>query len=98
MPLKTSEPLPIKILASFDKGHITRMPAESVPEGAFPDEQNISLDEKFVPTVALGQFKYNLSALASAPVRGGCIYATTDGTKYYVAACGGFLWYSISGS
>lgn len=86
------------ILESFKSGLVTRMPAERIPDDAFADGENINLDDKFVPIQPKGQSKYNTSSIASAPIRGGTVYTDSSGTKYYVVACDGFVWYSIAGS
>jgi len=97
MPLKDNEQLRLSF-DNFMKGHITRIPPERCPIDAFSNSQNISLNEKFLPIQAFGQYKYNATTLGAYPVRGGITYKTTSGTKYYVVACAGFLWYSVAGS
>ena len=102
MPLRDAPPLTIDF-KNFMKGHISRLPVERIPIDGFLG-QNISLIENFVPGIALGQVKYNTvlkntaGTTITGPVRGGCTYIAKNGTKYYVMACGGYLWYSIAGS
>lgn len=97
MPLKDNAPLRLSF-DNFIKGHISRLTPERTPIDAFSDSQNISLNERFLPIQAFGQYKYNSTTLGAYPVRGGITYVTTAGTKYYVVACAGFLWYSVVGS
>ena len=86
-------------LNNFAKGLITRTPAERIPTDALADgSQNISLDDKLMPTKSLGHFKYNQTTIGAAACRGGCIFTLTSGTKYYVVACNKKLWYSVAGS
>ena len=85
-------------LRSFKSGLVTRLPETLIPEDAFSDVQNIELDDRFVPTKSKGQVKYNSATLGAYPIRGGGVYTKTDGTKYYIVACGGKLQYSVAGS
>jgi hypothetical protein len=94
--LKDNTPLTLQF-KNFMKGYISRLPPERIPPEAFLG-QNIDLGQNFVPSQALGQVRYNATGLPAAPQRGGCTYITTNGTKYYVVACGGSLYYSIAGS
>lgn len=69
-----------------------------IPDNAFSDGENIELGANYIPVKCKGHHKYNAVTLGANPVRGGCLYVMTDGTKYYVFACGGKLYYSIAGS
>jgi hypothetical protein len=86
------------ILDSWNKGIISRTPAERIPIDSFSDSENIDLDTKLLPMKVLGHSKYNATTLGAYPVRGACLFTRTDGTKYYVVACGGKLYYSLAGS
>lgn len=96
MALKEESPLTL-LFDNLTKGHISRLPIERIPIDGFIG-QNIDLIRNFVPSIALGQVKYNSTGLPNSPIRGGCTYTTTAGMKYYVVACGGSLYYSIAGS
>jgi hypothetical protein len=97
MLVKDNEPQQF-VIDTFKSGLITRLPAERIPVDAFSDGENIDLNQSFFPQVSLGQYKYNQTPMATSPTRGGCIYKTVSGTKYYVFACAGRLWYSIANS
>jgi hypothetical protein len=87
------------IFDNFMKGTISRVTPERCPQDAFSDSENISLNEKFMPIKAKGQKIYNTGAnFGNYACRGGCVYKRADGTKYYVVAAGGFLWYGLAGS
>ena len=95
--LKPKEPQRL-IFDSFVQGIISRLPPERIDINAMADAQSIALNEKFVPTKALGQIKYNATGVASYPVTGMFLYTASDGTKYYIKACGGKIWYSVAGT
>jgi len=69
-----------------------------IPDDAFSDGQNIELGANYFPVKSLGHYKYNAVTLGANPVRGAALYVLADGTRYYVVACGGKLYYSIVGS
>ena len=94
--MKAKEPLR-QIFDNFALGTVTRMPPERIDVTALADSQNISFNDKYLPTKSKGQIK-NGAALASDVTRGGCVYKATNGTKYWVVACGGKIYYSVAGS
>lgn len=86
------------LLDKFDAGLVTRVPIEKAPPSSFVNCQNVALNDKLIPTKDNGHSKYNATTLGAYPVRGACVYKRADGTKYYVVACGGKLYYSTAGS
>lgn len=85
-------------LKGFRSGWVTRVPDTDIPDDGFSDVENFELNDRFLPTKCRGHQKYNAVGMAAAPVRGGFKYVRKDGTKYYVFACGGKLYYSVAGS
>jgi hypothetical protein len=98
MPAFKSKELQRFIFDSFGQGMVTRIAPERIDKSAFADSQNIALNDKFVPTKALGQKIYDSTFTGTTPVMGAFIYTASDGTKYYVKATGGKIYYSIAGS
>ncbi len=87
--------LPLK---GFKSGWITRLPENQVPDDSFTAVQNIRLNEKFLPTKDYGHAKYNPVTIGANICQGGGLYAKADGTKYYIYAFGGKIYYSVAGS
>lgn len=70
-----------------------------IPDDAFSAGQNIDLGANYMPVKSNGHYKYNAGdTLGANPTRGGYLYVKTDGTRYYVFACGGKIYYSVAGS
>lgn len=69
-----------------------------IPDDAFSDGEDIDLGVDDLPVKRSGHQKYNTGTLGAYPVRGGCLYVLADGTRYYIVACGGKLFYSVVGS
>ena len=91
-------PIQSIIFDNFMLGQVSRVPPERAPKECFTDSQNISLNERYLPMKALGQKIYDGTFSGSGAVRGMAIYTDSGGTKYYVKAEGGYLWYSVAGS
>ncbi len=85
-------------LNNFVAGLVTKYPDTRVPDNAFSDCQDIELTDKGLPTKIRGHSKYNAATIGAAPIRGGCVYSQSSGTKHYVVACNGKIWYSVANS
>lgn len=85
-------------IPNFQKGLISRISDDDIPDNAFSDCRNIDLSEKYLPMAIKGHQKYNTSPLADKPIKGAIIYKHKELGEIIVCVSGGFLWNSKVGS
>lgn len=86
------------ILESWQKGLISRISSDMIPNDAMSECVNVDLSNKYIPQSIKGHQKYNPTAIATAPVKGGIVYNNSEDGEIIVVACGGFLWYAKLGT
>jgi len=86
------------ILESWQKGLISRISSDMIPNDAMSECVNVDLSNKYIPQSIKGHQKYNPTEIATAPVKGGIVYNNSEDGEIIVVACGGFLWYAKLGT